>query len=69
MKYEVGSAVTAAARLYETHPDGRQQLVARPGDRGVVIHVSRNGAPLVKFTRGAIDCNDSDLDLEVSRHE
>lgn len=63
MKYTVGNEVRAATRIYETQPDGRQTLIAKPGELGVVLYVGRNGAPLVKFAGGAIDCNDSELEV------
>jgi hypothetical protein len=62
--YHVGDSVTAEARIYEVHPDGRQQLVARPGDRGTVQYVSpETGLPLVCFarTKWAVDCNKNEV--------
>lgn len=66
--FHVGDSVTAAVRLYEVHLDGRQQCVARPGDRGTVQYIApETGLPLVRFERSgwAVDCN---LD-EVSHEE
>lgn len=64
MKYQVGDRVKAAARIYETHVDGRLELAARPGDEGTVEHVSRNGYPLVRWARSgwAIDCAPEELE-------
>lgn len=60
----VGDSVAAEVRLYETYPDGRQRLVARPGDRGFVAYVSpETGLPLVRFERTgwAVDCNRNEV--------
>lgn len=62
--FHIGDSVTAEARIYEGYPDGRQRLVARPGDRGVVQYVSpETGLPLVRFERSgwAVDCNRNEV--------
>lgn len=65
--FRIGDSVTAAVRLYETYPDGRQRLVARPGDRGTVQYIStETGLPLVRFERTgwAVDCNRNEVNHE-----
>jgi len=65
--FHIGDSVTAAVRIYEVLPDGRQKLVARPGDSGTVQYISpETGLPLVRFEHSgwAIDCNANEVSHE-----
>jgi hypothetical protein len=65
-QYAINDTVKATIHLYEIHPDGRPQCVAKPGDVGYVEYVNpRTGVPLVRFSRSgwALDCNDWELEV------